>query len=150
ATLPEGNAGATFTYTIRKNNFGAPIKTGTLDFAKGPAAIEVQVDEPCMLFVQVASPGAGPRSRGQVLGAAVAPTRITPSAPRPADFDRFWEAKLAELAKVPMNPVLTPGESGQANVEFATFRLDCLGSNAQGYFAKPKKEGKFPAIVLFQ
>jgi cephalosporin-C deacetylase len=49
-----------------------------------------------------------------------------------------------------MNPLMTPGESGRANVEFATFRLDSLGSNVQGYFAKPKKEGKLPALVIFQ
>ncbi len=49
-----------------------------------------------------------------------------------------------------MNPVLTPGDSGKPGVEFATFKLDSLGSHAQGYFAKPARQGKFPAIVVFQ
>ena len=42
------------------------------------------------------------------VGAAVAPTKIGLSTPRPADFDAFWDAKLAAQAKVPINPVLTP------------------------------------------
>jgi cephalosporin-C deacetylase len=150
AELPEGMPSGPYTYVIKKNNFGAPIKTGTLDLAGGPVEFGIQVDEPCMLFVKVSAPGSGSPNRSQALGAAVAPSRIEPSARRPADFDRFWEGKLAELARVPMNPLMTPGESGRANVEFAIFRLDSLGSNVQGYFAKPKKEGKLPALVIFQ
>src|SRR5262249_36861170 len=33
---------------------------------------------------------------------------------------------------------------------FATFKADSLGSTVQGYFAKPTKEGKYPAVVMFQ
>jgi cephalosporin-C deacetylase-like acetyl esterase/lysophospholipase L1-like esterase len=139
-----------YTYAVRKNNFGDPIKTGTLDLAGGSATIEVTPDEPGMLFVQLTPPAGSGRGRGMTLGAAVAPTKLQPSDPRPSDFDDFWDAKLRELAKVPVNAVLTPGESGKAGVEFATFKLDSLGSNVQGYFAKPARDGKFPAIVLFQ
>src|SRR5205085_6187733 len=122
--------------------------------------IEVTLDEPAMLYVQVTPPAGaagadrggkagGFRGRGGLaLGAAVAPTKIRPAAPRPADFDAFWEAKIKTLHDVPMNPVLTPGDSGKPGVEFATFKLDSLGSTAQGYFAKPAREGKFPAIVI--
>ena len=42
------------------------------------------------------------------VGAAVAPTKIGLSTPRPADFDTFWNGKLAAQATVPINPVLTP------------------------------------------
>src|SRR5207244_2228507 len=146
-----------YAYAVRKNNFGDPIKTGTLDLANGPATIEVTLDEPAMLYVQITPPtgatGAPPARGGRgvrgglALGAAVAPTRIRPAAARPADFDAFWEAKVKALHDVPMNPVLTPGDSGKPGVEFATFKMDSLGSTAQGYFAKPTREGKFPAIV---
>ena len=33
------------------------------------------------------------------VGAAVAPSKIGLSTPRPADFDTFWDAKLAAQAK---------------------------------------------------
>jgi cephalosporin-C deacetylase len=84
------------------------------------------------------------------VGAAVAPAKIGLSTPRPADFDEFWAAKLAEQAKVPVNPSLTPVQTDVAAVELSTFVLDALGSKAQGYVAKPAKEGRFPALVLLQ
>lgn len=84
------------------------------------------------------------------VGAAVAPTKIGLSAPRPADFDTFWNDKLAAQAKIPINPVLTPVESDTPGIEMNTFVLDALGSHAQGYVAKPAREGKFPALVLLQ
>lgn len=84
------------------------------------------------------------------VGAAVAPAKIGLSAPRPADFDEFWNGKLAEQAKLPINPVLTPVQTDIPDVEMSAFRLDALGSHAQGYLAKPLKEGKRPALVLLQ
>ncbi len=146
-TVPQGAAAPTtpYTYTIKKNNFGAPIKTGTLDFATGSASIEVTVNEPCMLYVQVAAPPAK-----MALGAAVAPTKISPSQPRPADFDSFWGAKIKALNAIPVNAQLTPSDSGRPGIEFYTFTLDSLGSKVHGYLAKPAKEGKFPAVVILQ
>ena len=84
------------------------------------------------------------------MGAAVAPTKLGLSTPRPADFDAFWAGKLAAQAKIPINPVLTPVETDTPGVEMNTFVLDALWSQAQGYIAKPAKEGKFPALLLLQ
>ena len=84
------------------------------------------------------------------VGAAVAPTKLTLSTPRPADFDAFWNQKLAEQAKIPINPVLTPVATDVAGVEMNMFVLDALGSKAHGYVAKPAKEGKFPAVIQLQ
>ena len=182
ATLPPSNAvpSGPYTYTIRKNNFGDPIKSGSLDLSGGTATIELTFPEPAMLFVQVAAPpvppnpapvatnaptegaaaargalparggrGLGGRG-GMTLGAAVAPTKLQPAATRPTDFDAFWEAKIKSLDQIPMNPVLTPTNASRPGIEFATFKLDSVGSNVRGYFAKPAREGKFPAIVIFQ
>jgi len=38
--LAEGAAPGPYTYTIKKDNFGDPIKSGTLDLATRPASIE--------------------------------------------------------------------------------------------------------------
>jgi cephalosporin-C deacetylase len=84
------------------------------------------------------------------VGAAVAPTKIGLAAPRPADFDSFWAAKLAAQEKIAINPVLTPVQTDTPGIEMSTFVLDALGSHAQGYVAKPAKEGTFPALVLLQ
>jgi cephalosporin-C deacetylase len=160
AALPQGAAApaSPYTYTIKKNNFGEPVKTGTLDLTAGSATIEATAHEPCMLYVQVSAPTGGTEASpgrtagrgGMALGAAVAPTKIAPSQSRPPDFDSFWEAKIKALNEVPTNAKLTPGDSGRPGIEFYTFTLDSLGSKVHGYLAKPAKEGKFPAVVILQ
>jgi cephalosporin-C deacetylase-like acetyl esterase len=84
------------------------------------------------------------------VGAAVAPLKIGLATPRPADFDAFWNGKLAEQAKIPVNPVLTSVATETPGIEMSTYVLDALGSHAQGYIAKPAREGKFPALLLLQ
>jgi cephalosporin-C deacetylase-like acetyl esterase len=91
-----------------------------------------------------------------LLGAAVAPEGIRPAEPAPDDFDQFWNAKLAELGKVPVNATLTPGESGRAGVEWSAIRMDNVGgAHVYGQLAKPAAPGpsaggKYPALVLYQ
>lgn len=85
-----------------------------------------------------------------ILGAAVAPTRLESSAPRPADFDAFWAGKLAELAKVPMRPLLVPIPTTQPGVKLYRVQLDSLNSHVHGYLAVPARRGRFPALVMYQ
>lgn len=84
------------------------------------------------------------------VGAAVAPTRIPLSTPRPADFDEFWEAKLAQQARIPINAVLTPVTTNVPGVEVSMFVLDALGSKSHGYVAKPAGKDKLPALIQLQ
>jgi cephalosporin-C deacetylase-like acetyl esterase len=84
------------------------------------------------------------------VGAAVAPTRIPLSTPRPADFDAFWDNQLALQAKVPINAVLTPVQTDVPDVELSLFQLDALGSQTHGYVATPARAGTFPAVMQLQ
>src|ERR1017187_9117667 len=84
------------------------------------------------------------------VGATVAPLQIGLDTPRPADFDTFWNGKLAEQARIPINPVLTPAQSDVPGVELSIFTLDALGSKTHGYVAKPARDGKFPALIQLQ
>lgn len=128
---------------MKKNNFET-IQTGTLDFSSGSATIETTLREPAMVYVEI-------RGAETVhLGAAIGPTQLQPSVPRPADFDQFWNSKLKGLSQIPIDPVLTPTSTSQAGVQMYTVLLDSLGSHVQGYLAKPAREGKFPALVIFQ
>jgi cephalosporin-C deacetylase-like acetyl esterase len=155
-----------YRWTIRRNN-AVVLKEGTLDLSSGKASIEIVVDEPAMLYVAIeayegGSPSATADAPGFVggnagrntgfyaLGAAVAPSRIGLSAPRPGDFDEFWKSKLAAQAKVPVNAVVTPVETEVAGVDLRMFELDALGSKAHGYLARPAREGKFPALIQLQ
>ncbi|MFL5581304.1 MAG: acetylxylan esterase [Gemmatimonadaceae bacterium] len=151
-------AAARYPYVVRRNG-GDTVAAGTLDLSRGRARIETTLAEPGMLLVEVRPPRAdttfGDRSTGGpgrvLLGAAVSPERIAPAEPRPADFDAFWAAKLRALDSVPVNPVVTPGESGKPGVEWATVRLDNVGgAHVYGQLAKPAREGKFPAMVVYQ
>jgi cephalosporin-C deacetylase len=84
------------------------------------------------------------------VGAAVAPSKLGLSTPRPPDFDAFWEAKLAAQAKVPLNPNITPVPSDIPGIEESMFALDAMGSKVHGYIAKPARQGQFPAIIQLQ
>jgi len=145
-TLPQGAAGSAgqYTYTIRKDNFDV-IQKGTLDLSSGRAAIEASVREPAMLYVEVAGGGTTIH-----LGAGIAPWKMRPSAPPPADFDEFWDGKLKALSQVPIDPVITPARTGKPGVELYTVKLQSLGSQVHGYLAKPSRPGKFPALVIYQ
>src|SRR5829696_10415683 len=75
AALPPGAApSAVYTYAVRKNNQDV-IKTGTLDFSNGRATlpnIEVTLDEPAMVYVQISTAGGAGSTPGtsMALGAA--------------------------------------------------------------------------------
>ena len=159
-----------YRWTVRRNN-AVVLKEGMLDLSGGRATIEVAADQPGMIYTAIeavanldpAAPAAAPgepahfvggntgRNTGfYAVGAAVAPTKIGLSTPRPADFDAFWDAKLAEQAKIPINPVLTPVATDVPDVDLKMFELDALGSKAHGYVARPAREGRFPAVIQLQ
>jgi cephalosporin-C deacetylase len=153
-SLPRGASPAgDYKYTIKKNNFDV-IKTGTLDLSSGSATIDITLNEPAMVYVQIASPdGAAddPGNAGIVVGAAVSPEQLQPSVPRPADFDSFWDSKIKMLNDIPENAVLTPADSGNPDIDYATIKMDNIdGTHVYGQLAKPRKEGRFPALAIFQ
>ena len=155
-TRSNGATGLTrFDYEIKKNEREV-LRSSTLDLSSGTATIEAVLDEPCMVFVELKPEGAaaalgGPQRRPYAsVGAAVAPERLQPSVPRPADFDAFWAAKLIAMRAVPMNPVLKPMTSDVPGVEVSVVKVTALNSQMQGYVAKPQRAGKFPALVTFQ
>ncbi len=146
-SAPEGAAGREYSYTIKKNNQDV-IKTGTLDLAK-PATIETTLDEPAMLYVEIDD--GDPATELQAVGAAIAPAQLRPVVRKPRDFDRFWAEKIKRLQAVPANPVLTPKETSKQDVEHFILRMDHIDNrHIHGQVAKPKREGKFPGLVILQ
>ena len=146
---------------VAKRDGQTVIGRGTfmLDSAHAGARIRTSLREPGMILVEVRPPagdtgfrGASKSEIGRVLlGAAVAPTRIRPAAPRPVDFDSFWTAKLRQLDAVPVEPVLTPGESGRPGVEYFTIRMNNIrGAHVWGQLAKPAGPGPFPGLLIYQ
>ena len=139
---------ADYRYVVRTNAL-VRIASGQLRFKGDSARIEVPAREAAMIEVQVSAPGqvAPPL----VLGAAVAPTQLQPSAPEPADFEAFWRSGLEELAAVPMAPVLSPGDASRPEVDYATLRMDTIdGAHIHGQLARPHREGRYPALLILQ
>ena len=157
-TLPAGKTQAgPYTYIIRKNNLHA-IKMGNLNLSAGTANIEATLYEPAMVYVEVALAAgrgggavAGSSGRSIAVGAAVAPEKLQPSVPRPADFDIFWDSKIRMLKAIPENATLTNSASGKPDIEYATIKMDHInGTHVHGQLARPRKPGKFPALLILQ
>ncbi len=163
-SLPDGSTPASgeYKFTLKKNNFEI-IKSGTLDLANGKATIEAELPEPATLYLQITSPPiketegsstfttGGNRPVTQVFGAAIAPRALKPVVGRPPDFDAFWKTKISELVAVPENAVITPGDSGRPDVDFAIIKMDHVnGGHVYGQIAKPKGKAKMPAILMLQ
>ncbi len=162
-TLPQDATSISdYTYIIKKNNIDI-IAAGALDLKHGSATIETALGEPAMLYVEVKTdapptpPAQGPNTTPVVakdtaihLGAAIAPFAVAALGSASCRFRRFWDAKLKALAAIPINPVLTPTQTDKPGVELYTVKLNSLGSHVQGYLAKPAKEGKFPALVIYE
>lgn len=135
-------------YTLKLDNT-RPLQSGTIDLSEGAARIEVKVTEPAMVYLEIAPASA--TDKPLVAGAAVSPEKLQPVAPRPADFDAFWAAKLEQLQQIAVEPVVTVGESGRDGVTYSTIRLNHLnGAHVYGQLAKPARPGKFPAVLQLQ
>lgn len=145
--LPQGLLGAKMAYRLKKNNHEV-VRSGELDSNSSRTVIDVTLNEPAMLYLELTVAG---RTRPFTYGAAIAPTQLRPVTPRPRDFDAFWNSKLAGLKAVPENPVLKPGESYKPDVEYATIQMDHVNrTHVYGQIAKPKRPGKFPALLILQ
>ncbi|MBI4889905.1 MAG: acetylxylan esterase [Acidobacteria bacterium] len=85
--------------------------------------------------------------------AAFDPERIQPTQKDPADFDAFWSAAKAALAKIPMDARLTPlPEYGNAGAACFHLNLQNVGMSAApsrfyGVLCEPKAPGKYPALL---
>jgi cephalosporin-C deacetylase-like acetyl esterase len=141
-------------YTLKRNGLTV-YKEGTLDLASGKASIETSLDAPGAVLLEISTADGG-RGRGfgqgrTLAGAMVAPEKLQPSRPRPEDFDAWWDAKIKQLNVIPANPQLEPNESGKPNVDYFTIRMDNInGTHIYGQLAKPKGDGKYPALLQLQ
>ncbi len=76
------------------------------------------------------------------------PETIEPTTSLPADFKAFWDKGLADLAEVPVNSMMTflPDRS-TSKVDVYEVQFDNITGKIFGILCKPKKAGKYPAIL---
>ncbi|HXP61605.1 MAG TPA: acetylxylan esterase [Dongiaceae bacterium] len=138
------------TYTLRKGGLDL-VREGKLELASTMEEIDATLPAPGTLLLEVKATDAEGKAVRALAGAVVNPERIQPSAPRPADFDQFWQAKLEELAKVPARPQLVSRESGQTGVDYWQVTMDSIrGTHVRGQLARPSAGGKLPALLVVQ
>ncbi|SHE39711.1 acetylxylan esterase [Dysgonomonas macrotermitis] len=79
------------------------------------------------------------------------PEKISSPLDAKADFKEFWDNNLKELAKVAPNYKLIPvPEASKLDYDMYRVEMRSFGNELiQGYYAKPKKEGKHPVIVEY-
>lgn len=135
-------------WTMSKDGV-APTKSGKLKLSKGGGTITGELDEPGFLQCRASYRPTAGKPLTAVAGAGIDPRQIKPSLPVPADFDSFWSAQKQKLAKVPVNPRLSPATSPQAGVECFDLQADCVGAPVSGYFARPAgaKAKSLPIIL---
>ena len=137
---------------VVKENGQVEMSRGTLDLSAGPAILTATCGEPATVLAEIRLDPKNPLPLGAG-GAVFAPEKIGPSRPAPDDFDDFWKAKLAELDQVPLHPVLerVEGLPNSDNLEYDKVTLDNIrGTHVRGQLARPAREGRFPAMVMFQ
>ncbi|MEN3944025.1 acetylxylan esterase [Prosthecobacter sp. SYSU 5D2] len=124
-----------------------PKREETVEIKNGKASITGTLDEPGFLLMRFSLPG---QKEFAQAGAAFSPLKIQPSLPVPDDFDAFWTAQKAALAKVEMKSTLTPVKSTVANVDAFDAQITCLGAPVSGYYGRPKeaKAKSCPAILF--
>ncbi|MDI1314216.1 acetylxylan esterase [Prosthecobacter sp.] len=155
--------GETATFTIEALLDGKPLADGkvvcvlskdgvqpqppqTLNVKDGKATLIGKLDEPGFLLMRATSDKAS-----TMAAAGYDPLQLKPSMPVPEDFDVFWDAQKAELAKVPAKATLTPVTmavpKGMAAFDV---QIDCAGGKpVSGYYGKPlqAKPKSLPAIL---
>lgn len=155
-------AGETVTFNIEVSQDKKPMADGkvTCSFSKdgvqpqplqtipvkaGHASIKGKLDEPGFLLLRVTSGKAA-----AMAGAGYDPLALKPSMPVPDDFDAFWDAQKAALAKIPLKSTLTPVTSSAKNSDVFDLQIECVGQPVSGYFGRPKsaKPKSLPAILF--
>lgn len=144
--------GASVKYQIGPEMMPPAITNSALMTASGLTVDGGTLKEPGFLRCIVTVDVDGKTYRG-VATAAFKPDQIKPTTEDPSDFDAFWSAGKADLAKLPVDAQLTlVPEYSTPTVETYHVSLQNIGMTAApsrlyGILCVPKGDGKFPALL---
>lgn len=140
-----------FDYTLTRD--GKDLRgSGKMTAGQEPVMIEGSLDEPGFLrcTVKYVNPQSGAVEYA-VAAAGFEPEKIKPGfSDVPDDFDAFWSERRAQLACIPMEPVMQSVTSADPDVEVFDVQAACIGMPISGYYARPVNtaKGKCPAILF--
>ncbi len=121
---------------------------GTVKLKDGKATIKAKkFKDPGFLRCHATVPVDG-KTYTSYATAGFSPYKIEPTTTLPNDFQKFWEEAKKELEKVPVKPVMTLiPERSTDKVDVYHVCIDNIQGKIYGILCKPKKEGKYPAIL---
>ena len=148
-----GLAGVAVQYSCGPEQLPPTIEKETSLPAEGLLIEAGTMKEPGFLRCAVTTTYEGREYRG-VGTSGFAPDGIVPTVEAPADFDEFWAAGKAELAKLPIDarltlkPDLSTAKADVYHVSLLNVGSDPDGGTSRfyGILAVPKGEGPFPAV----
>jgi cephalosporin-C deacetylase-like acetyl esterase len=142
----------TVTYSLGPDMFPGEKKTVPLPQA-GMTIDAGTMNVPGFLRCIVTTEVAGHSYRG-LATAAFSPEKIAATQTEPADFDAFWSAAKAELAKVPVDARLTllpDACTSTVDVYHVSFRVGMgwgpMSPRIYGILCEPRKPGRYPAVL---
>ena len=131
------------------DNFGPAVQmSNRVDLAKGnPFTVKGKLAEPGFLRLTLTAKGAA-----KVWSVGYEPEKIRKGSPSPDDFDAFWAAARAKLAKeVPLDAKMTKvPERSTKDFDYYRISFATFGRRVYGYMSVPtdKSKGRYP--VEFQ
>ena len=131
------------------DNFGPSVQlSNRVDLAKGnPFTVKGKLAEPGFLRLTVSAEGAT-----KVWSVGYEPERIGKGSPSPDDFDAFWAAAKAKLAReVPLDAqVVRVPERCTKDFEYFRISFATFGRRVYGYMSVPTDRSLAPYPVDFQ
>ena len=156
---------ATFTVTA-VDEAGAPVKAGRVTASLdnfGPKqlatrAVDLARENPFAVSGTMAEPGflrlrlSGEGCKGQVFGVGYEPEKLEKGSPSPDDFDAFWAAARARLAReVPLDAqVARVAERSTPAFDYFRISFATFGRRVYGYMSVPTDKARAPWPVDFQ
>ncbi|WP_372933427.1 acetylxylan esterase [Mariniphaga sediminis] len=121
---------------------------GTVTLKKGVASVKAKRFKEAGFLRCHASVEVDGKTYSSYATAGFSPGDIEPTTTLPSDFEQFWKEAKAELAKVPIKPVLTlMPERCTDKVDVYHVSIDNIEGKIYGILCKPKAEGNYPAIL---
>ena len=131
------------------DNFGPDVQVSNrVDLAKGnPFTVKGKLTEPGFLRLKVSS-----GIDWRVWSVGYEPEKIRKGSPSPDDFDAFWSAARAKLAKeVPLDAKMTKvAERSTKDFDYYRISFATFGRRVYGYLSVPTDKSKAPYPVEIQ
>ena len=122
--------------------------SGTVLLKKGEATVKAKAFKQPGFLRCTASIELDGKTYSSYATAGFSPEEIEPTTTLPDDFDDFWLQAKEDLAKIPVKPVMTLlPERCTDKVDVYHVSIDNIEGKIYGVLSKPKKKGKYPAIL---